>query len=132
MTAYPSIQAEIAGLVKRLSVLQGQAEDQLRQRLKEARAVVRDLEMHLSEITGRPSATMINAADPKRWAPVTDDQLEVMILFLLGKGGQEGMNARTMGQRLSQNPVRIRQWVKQHPSLLKRMGKGPGTKFFVV
>ena len=122
---------EIAHLTKRLELLQEQAENELRQKLKDARAVVTDLEMQLSSITGRPSATMIKAADPKRWAPVTDEQLEVMILFLLQKEGQGGMNGKTIGERLNQSPLRIRQWIKKYPTVLKRVGSGPGTKFFV-
>jgi predicted RNase H-like nuclease (RuvC/YqgF family) len=127
----PAAQQEIEQLKRRLEVLQEEAEEQLRQKLAEARKVVTDLEMQLSEITGRPSATMIKAADPKRWPPVTDEQLEVMILFLLQKEGQDGMNAKTIAERLNQNPVRIRQWVKDNPTVLKRVGKGPGTKFFI-
>ena len=122
---------EIEQLKKRLEVLQEGAEAELRQKLKEARAVVTDLEMQLSEITGRPSATMIHASDRKRWAPITDEQLEVMVLFLLQKEGQDGMNAKTIAEKLKQNPVRIRQWVKKHAKVLKRVGTGPGTRFFV-
>ena len=123
---------EIARLTKRLEQLQESAENELRQKLKEARAVVTDLEMQLSSITGRPSATMIKAADPKRWASITDEQLEVMILFLFQKEGQDGMNAKTIGERLNQNPLRIRQWIKKYPTLLRRVGSGPGTKFFAA
>jgi hypothetical protein len=126
-----STSEEIAALTKRLEHLQEQAEDVLREKLKEARAVVTDLEFQLSEITGRPSATMIKAADPKRWAPINDEALEVMVIFLLQKEGQEGMNGTSIAERLNQNPVRIRQWVKKHPTVLKRVGAGPGTKFFV-
>ena len=131
MPAPPSIKAEIDALNRRLHVLQEQAEDELRQRLKEARAVVTDLEMQLSEITGRPSATMVRASDHKRWAPVTDEQLETQILFVLQKEGGEGMNMKTIASKLNQNPVRIRQWVKKHPRVLKRVGAGPGTKFYM-
>jgi hypothetical protein len=127
----PSTQQEIEQLKRRLEILQEEAENELRQKLAEARKVVTDLEMQLSEITGRPSATMIKGADPKRWPPVTDEQLEVMILFLLQKEGGEGMNAKTIAERLNQNPIRIRQWIKDHPEALKRVGKGPGTKFFL-
>jgi hypothetical protein len=127
----PTTAQDIEQLKKRLAQLQEQAEDVIREKLKEARAVVTDLEMQLSEITGRPSATMIQASDRKRWPAITDEQLEVMVLFLLQKEGQDGMNAKTIADRLKQNPVRIRQWVKKHPKVLKRVGKGPGTKFFV-
>jgi len=51
-----STSEEIAQLQKRLSLLQEQAEEEIRQKLKEARAVVHDLEQQLSEITGRPTA----------------------------------------------------------------------------
>jgi len=125
-----STQQEIQQLQKRLAQLQEDAENELRQRLKEARAVVTDLEFQLSEITGRPSATMIQASDRKRWPAITDEQLEVMILFLLQKEGQDGMNAKTIAERLKQNPVRIRGFIKDHPKVLKRVGSGPGTKFF--
>ena len=123
-------QQEIEQLKRRLAVLQEGAENEIRQRLKEARAVVTELEHQLSEITGRPSASAIKASDPKRWAPISDEQLEVQILFVLQKEGAEGINMKTISQKLNQNPVRIRQWVKKHPTVLKRVGKGPGTRFF--
>ena len=127
-----SIEQEIAQLTKRLEFLNEHAENIIRHKLKEARAVVTDLEFQLSEITGRPSATMIKAADPKRWAPIDDEHLEVQILFVLQKEGAEGMNAKTIASRLNQNPVRIRLWIKKHPTVLKRVGKGVGTKFFLL
>jgi hypothetical protein len=122
---------EIAQLTKRLEFLNEHAEIELRQKLKEARAVVTDLEFQLSEITGRPSATMVRASDHKRWAPITDEQLEVQILFVLQKEGQQGMNAKTIAEKLNQNPVRIRQWIKKYPEVLKRVGQGVKTRFFV-
>lgn len=123
---------QIRELKRRLGILQEEAESELRQKLKEARAVVTDLEFQLSEITGRPSASQVRASDRKRWAPITDEQLEVQILFVLQKeGGEKGMNAKTIAERLNQNPVRIRQWTKKYPAALKRAGTGPGTRFFV-
>lgn len=119
---------EIAALTKRLAFLHEQAEDELRQRLKEARKVVTDLEMQLSEITGRPTASQIKAANG--FAPLTDDQLEVQILFVVQKEGQDGMNAADIARKLNQNAVRIRQWIKAHPGKLTREGSGPGTRFF--
>lgn len=121
---------EIAQLTRRLKILTEQAEDELRQKLKEARSVVADLEMQLSEITGRPSASQIKATDPKRWAPITDEQLEVQILFILQKEGSAGMNATVIAGKLNQDPVWIRRWIKRHPNVLKRVGAGPGTRFF--
>ena len=125
-----STQQEIEQLRRRLAILEEEAESALRQRLKEARAVVTDLEFQLSEITGRPSASQVRAADPKRWSPITDEQLEVQILFVLQKEGENGLNAKTIAERLNQNPVRIRAWIKENPKTVKREGAGPGTKFF--
>ena len=119
---------EIQQLQKRLAQLQEQAEDVIRQKLKEARAVVTDLEMQLSEITGRPTATQIKVV--KGFAPLTDEELEVQILFVVQKEGAEGMNATTIAQKLNQSPQRIRVWIKDNPGKLKREGKGPGTRYF--
>jgi len=121
-TARPSgaggtIQQEIAQLTKRLEVLQD-----------EARKVVTDLEMQLSEITGRPTATQIKVE--KGFAPLTDDQLEVQILFVLQKE-PEGLNAVSIAGRLNQAPQRIRQWIKKYPKVLNRVEAGTGTKFFL-
>ena len=125
-----STQQEIQQLQKRLEQLQEQAEDVLRQKLKEARAVVTDLELQLSEITGRPTATQIKVV--KGVAPLTDEALEVQILYVIQKEGQDGMNAKSIASKLNHNPVRIRQWIKNHPKVLKRVGAGPGTRFFVA
>jgi uncharacterized membrane protein (DUF106 family) len=129
MTTHASIQREIAHLQKRLAQLQEQDEDELRQRLKEARQVVTELELQLSEITGRPTATQIKVV--KGFAPLSDEELEVQILFVVQKEGQNGMNAKTIASKLNQNPVRIRGFIKDHPKVLKRVGSGPGTKYFV-
>ena len=123
-----SITEEIAKLTKRLEQLQEQAADVLRQKLKEARAVVTELELQLSEITGRPTATQIKVV--KGFAPLTDEDLEVQILFVVQKEGAEGMNATTIAQKLNQSPQRIRVWIKDNPGKLKREGKGPGTRYF--
>jgi hypothetical protein len=42
------------------------------------------------------------------------------------------MNAKTIAEKLNQNPLRIRQWVKSHPGKLRREGKGPGTRFYMI
>jgi hypothetical protein len=123
-----SASEEIAQLTRRLELLNEQAENVLRQKLKEARAVVANLEMELSEITGRPSATQIKVSSG--FSPLTDEQLEVQILFVTQKEGDSGINAKTIAERLNQNPIRIRQWIKNHPDALRREGSGPGTKFF--
>ena len=130
MTANPSISQEIEQLTRRLSVLEEQAEDEIRRKLAEARKVVTELELQLSEITGRPTATQIKVV--KGFAPITDEELEVQILFVLQKEGQDGMNAKTIAEKLNQDPVYIRRWIKAHPGKLRREGKGNGTRFYVV
>ena len=122
---------QIQELKRRLEVLAEQAETELRLRLKEARAVVMDLEKQLSEITGRPSASQIKAAPRARWPAITDEQLEVQIIYVLTHADVPGMNAKTIAEKLNQNPIRIRQFIKNNPKALKRVGSGPGTKFFL-
>ncbi|HEX4083885.1 MAG TPA: hypothetical protein VHY22_03160 [Chthoniobacteraceae bacterium] len=129
MTAYPSIQSEIEALSRRLQMLNEQAENEIRQKLKEARAIVADLEMQLSDLTGRPAASQIKAASG--FSPLTDEQLEVQILFVVHKEGAEGINAKTIAGKLNQNPVHIRQWIKDHPERLRREGSGPGTRYYM-
>ena len=125
-----SADQEIAQLQKRLAQLQEQAEDVIREQLKEARAEVTELELQLSEITGRPSATQIKVV--KGFEPLTDEALEVQILFVVQKQGQDGMNAAEIARKLNQDPVRIRQWIKKYPNVLKRVGAGAGTKFLLL
>jgi len=129
-----STQQEIEQLKRRLEVLQEGAENELRQQLKEARHVVTHLEQQLSEITGRPSASQIRATSPNvarvRRESISDEKLEIRILSLLHEEGAEGMNAKTIGEKLNQDAVRIRGWIKKHPTVLKRVGSGPGTRFF--
>ena len=121
-------QQEIDQLKRRLEVLQEHGENELRQKLKEARSVVAHLEMQLSEITGRPTATQIKVV--KGFAPLTDEELEVQILFVLQKN-PEGLNAVGIAGRLNQGPQRIRLWIKAHPGRLTREGEGTATKYYV-
>ena len=129
-------QQEIEELKRRLETLKEQAEDEIRQKLAEARQVVSDLERQLSEVTGRPSASEIKAlAAPKppriRRPSVSDEELKPEILKILAAAGPHGINAKQIGTALNQTPARIRQFVAANPKALKRTGSGPGTKFFL-
>ena len=129
-------QQEIEELKRRLETLKEQAEDELRQRLAEARQVVSDLERQLSEVTGRPSASEIKAlAAPKatriRRPSISDEELKTQILQVLAATGQHGINAKQIATALNQTPARVRQFVAANPKALKRIGSGPGTKFFL-
>ncbi len=45
--------------------------------------------------------------------------------------GKEGMNAKQMAEKLHQDAIRVRKYIKDNPKALKRTGSGPGTKFFL-
>ncbi len=91
--------------------------------------MVTDLEMQLSEITGRATAAQIKAA--KGFSPLTDEQLEVQILFVVQKSNHDGINATEIARQLNQDPVRIRGWMRNNPGKLRRGGAGIGTRWFV-
>jgi len=129
-------QQEIDELKRRLETLREQAEDEIRQKLAEARQVVSDLERQLSEVTGRPSASEIRAlAVPKptriRRPSISDEELKTQVLQILAAAGAHGINAKQIGTALNQTPGRIRQFIAANPKVLKRVGSGPGTKFFL-
>jgi hypothetical protein len=138
MTAMPSLstQQEIEELKRRLERLNEEAENEIRQKLAEARAVVSDLERQLSEVTGRPSASEIRAmAAPKatriRRPSISDEELKKQVLEILAVAGAHGINAKQIATALNQTPGRIRQFIAANPKSLKRIGNGPGTKFFL-
>ncbi|HEX4084536.1 MAG TPA: hypothetical protein VHY22_06495 [Chthoniobacteraceae bacterium] len=131
-----STQQEIDELQRRLASLAERAEDQLREKLANARAVVADLERQLSDITGRPSASEIKAmAEPKgprsRRPSIGDEELKAQILGVVANAGAAGINAKQIAEAVDQAPARIRQFVAANPAALKRTGSGPGTKFFM-
>jgi len=129
-------QQEIEELKRRLESLREQAEDEIRQKLAQARQVVSDLERQLSEITGRPSASEIKALAAARHVrlrrpSVSDDELNTQILQVLAAAGPHGINAKQIATAINQTPARVRQFIAGNPNALKRTGNGPGTKFFL-
>jgi len=129
-------QQEIEELKRRLESLKEQAEDELRQKLAQARHIVSDLERQLSEITGRPSASQIKALAASRPTrirrpSISDDELQTQILQVLAAGGPLGLNAKQIATAINQTPTRVRQFFAANPKALKRTGSGPGTKFFL-
>jgi len=131
-----STQQEIEELKRRLESLKEQAEDEIRQKLAQARHVVSDLERQLSDITGRPSASQIKAqieprATRTRRPSISDDDLKTQVLQTLAAGGPLGLNAKQIATAVNQTPTRIRQFFAANPKALKRTGSGPGTKFFL-
>ncbi len=129
-------QQEIDELKRRLETLREQAEDELRQKLAEARRVVSDLEHQLSEVTGRPSASEIKALSAQkrtriRRPSIDDEELKTQVLQILAAAGAHGINAKQIATALNQTPARVRQFIAANPKALKRTGSGPGTKFFL-
>jgi chromosome segregation ATPase len=130
-------QQEIEDLKRRLETLREQAENEIRQKLAQARQVVSDLEAQLSDITGRPSASEIKAlaaADRPtrlRRPSISDEELNTQILQILATTGPHGINAKQIATAVNQTPTRVRQFVAANPKALKRTGSGPGTKFFL-
>jgi predicted RNase H-like nuclease (RuvC/YqgF family) len=129
-----STQQEIEELQRRLNRLRDQAEDELRQKLAAARKVVEELERQLSEITGRPSASAIKAMTVEkgtrtRRPSISDEELKAQILATVSAAG--GINAKKIAESINQAPARIRQFIAANAGALKRVGNGPGTKFFM-
>jgi len=131
-----STQQEIEDLRRRLERLREEAEDEIRQKLAQARQVVSDLERQLSEVTGRPSASEIKALTaPKqkrlRRPSISDDDLKTQILQILATVGTRGINAKQIATAVNQTPARVRQFMAANAEAVKRIGSGPGTKFFL-
>jgi putative ribosome biogenesis GTPase RsgA len=130
-----STQQEIDELRRRLETLREQAEDEIRQKLAEARAVVSDLERQLSEVTGRPSASEIKAMAERptrlRRPSISDEELATQIILIVTATNQRGINAKQIATAVNQTPARVRQFLSANPKALKRVGSGPGTKFYL-
>ena len=91
-------------------------------RIDEANKVVRDLECRLGEKTG---------GRRQRRPSISDEALIPQIHSAMSKFGEEGLNAKQLAERLNQDALRVRKFISSNPKMLKREGKGPGTKFFL-
>ena len=99
-------------------------------RVSDAKKALQIEEGKLAELTGKPAN-----AEPKqrreRRPSITDDALKDQLLKVLAKDGAEGLNAKQLGNKLFQDPMRIRKFIATNPKVLKRTGKAAGTKFFL-
>ena len=57
--------------------------------------------------------------------------MKIKILEVMARNGRHGINAIEIATAIDQNPIRVRDFVKNNPKVLKRQGTGPGTKFFL-
>jgi FtsZ-binding cell division protein ZapB len=128
--AKTNIQKQIEELKKRLEALDQEAVDELKLKLSDARKVVTHLEMELEVLTGKTASLAVKVRRERR-PSITDDALKDQLLKVMANFGAEGMNAKQLAEKLHQDPLRIRKFIKDNPKTLKRTGGGPGTKFFL-
>lgn len=101
---------------------------ELKEKLVAARRTVADLEKEIEELTSHaapPSAIRI------RRESISDEDLKRKILEVFAANGKHGMNAKKIADAVGQAPIRIRDFLKKNPRVLKRQGEGAGTKFFL-
>jgi hypothetical protein len=101
---------------------------ELKEKLVAARRTVADLEKELEELTGKSAPT---GAIRIRRESMSDEDLKRKIHEVFAMNGTHGMNAKQIADAVSQPPIRIRNFIKKDPKVLKRQGCGPGTKFFL-
>ena len=124
-----ALQKQIEALTAQMHALDQEAVHELKLKLSDARKVVTDLEHELASLTGKSSGAPKQRRE--RRPSITDDALKDQILKVLANFGQEGMNAKQMAEKVHQDALRIRKFIKDNPKVLKRTGGGPGTKFFL-
>jgi len=124
------LQKQIEALQGQIEVLNEEAIHELKLKLSDARKLVRDLEDQLGQLTGRPAGVETKVRRERR-PSITDEALQPQLLKVMANFGMEGMNAKQMAEKLHQDPLRVRKFIASNPKLLKRQGKGAGTKFFL-
>ena len=124
-----SLQKQIEALTAQMHALDQEAVHELKLKLSDARKVVTDLEHELASLTGKSSGAPKQRRE--RRPSITDDALKDQLLKVMATHGAEGMNAKQMGEKLHQDALRIRKFITSNPKILKRQGKGPGTRFFL-
>lgn len=120
---------KIEELQKQIETLKQEAVNELRQKLSEARRAVVELEEELAGLTGRP--TTEGRVRRARRPSIGDEELKGYLLKAMAAEGKLGMNAKQLADKVSQDALRVRKFIKDNPKILKRQGSGPGTKFFL-
>ncbi len=124
------IQKQINALRAQMVALDQERIHGLRLKLAAAREVVRDLERQLEGITGKPLLAQPKARR-RRLPAILDEALKDQLIKVLAAFGKEGMNAKQMAEKVHQHPLRVRKFLSENPKLLKRVGTGPRTRFFL-
>ncbi len=101
---------------------------ELKEKLIAARRAVSDLEKELEALTGKMAPT---GTIRVRRQSMSDEDLKRRILEVFAANGIHGLNAKQIADAVGQPPIRIRNFIKEDPRILKRQGSGPSTKFFL-
>ena len=129
MANYTSALSKIEELQKQIETLKQQAVEEVKQKLAEAREVVSQLESELAKLTGKPR----QEEEPRvRRSSISDEHLRAFVLKAMADHGKHGINAKELADKVGQDALRVRKFIKDSPKLLKRQGSGPGTKFFLA
>ena len=129
MANAPSAKAKIDELNQQIQQLTRQAVEELEQKLADARKAVKTLEAELAELTGEPAAE--RGTRRVRRPSISDAALQDQVLKVMANSGKGGMNAKQLADKLNQDVLRVRRFIKDNPKILKRQGTGPGTKFLM-
>ena len=123
--------SKIEELQKQIETLKQQAVEEIRQKLADARKLVAQLEDELAELTGKPQESEARSRRARR-PSITDEHLRAFVLKAMADHGKLGMNAKALADKVGQDALRVRKFIKNNPKMLKRQGSGPGTKFFLA
>jgi len=77
-----------------------------------------------------PSVSVASQRRSRR-ASVSDEELKPLILKAMAQHGMTGLNAKDIASHVGQDPLRVRKFIANNPTALKRQGAGPGTRFFL-
>ncbi len=121
---------KIEELQKQIEHLKQQAIDEVKQKLFDARKLVNSLEEELAGLSGRESTEAPRATRVRR-PSISDEHLRAFVLKAMADHGKNGLNAKALADKVGQDALRVRKFIKNNPKMLKRQGSGPGTKFFL-
>lgn len=122
---------QIEQLEEKIQALKQQALAELKEKLVEARKNVAELEARLAELTGKTVHETAAPVRRPRRPSITDEALKPLILKAMAQKGMTGLNAKEIAECVGQDPLRIRKFIANNPTALKRQGAGPGTRFFL-
>jgi len=119
---------QIQALELQIRQLKEDAILELKEKLVAARRAVADLEKEIESLTGH--AAPIGTIRIRRES-IPDEDLKRKILEVFAANGTHGMNAKKIADAVGQAPIRVRDFLKKDPKMLKRQGQGAGTRFFL-